>query len=64
MLHVEKLYVCKHHGLWFLADNQGFICCADNSGILYDCLNYCKIHKVRSIDDIKERFSNILFFLR
>ena len=64
MLVPNNLFVSRHNGLWMLSEKQGFIACSDNSNVLYDCLSYAKIHKVRSLDDLKARFSDTLIFLR
>ena len=64
MIDVSKLVVRKHCGCWVLADDKGLIATAHSGCLLVDCFYYCKIHKVKTIDEIKDRFSNTLVFLR
>lgn len=64
MNYASTLVISRHRDLWLLSDGQGVVCVADSRGVLDDCRNYCKIHRVKAIDEIKKRFSNILLFLR
>ena len=64
MAYANEIRVSRNGALWYIADAQGIFGCADSADILRDCVAYAKIHKVRNSEQLKERFSHLIVFLR
>lgn len=61
MINVSKLCVRRYRDRWCLADDKGPIIISARGMLLADIYYYCKIHKVKTVDKLKERFTDDVF---
>lgn len=64
MLYSSLLTITNQHDIWFLSDDKGVVGCSPYRGVLSDCIAYARIHKVKSAEELKSRFSNSIVFVR